>query len=385
MRSKVALSIVLVLVVGAAVILWLQRSADPDYRDVRPPTPVTGEVMADNRGAEPKEETPPLDGEPQDSMPPGIDKAACRARFSNYEKPSREEVNGILGKAADQLRSSGSLEHKLAAVKLDRELEISDIETLIDELNSVPMHDPLALWTKLTICEASGSASCDFTAIEANIRRNHSANSAFWMAIAGHYLGADQEAAALDAMRMVVGAPSFDSYLAEQYLNIDRALAATTNWSAAQRALHTMEFVASNPPGLSSIMSQCRKLDANWDALCDQLANKLYDASDEFMARAFGAALRVELHVARNGEDGASELREEAPTGAFEFVRDEEQLDRALNALLNDETLLRMFLENLESYGEIKAFELLVEDVERLRNTDGYDQCNFVANPYTRL
>ena len=385
MRPRVTLAIVLVLLAAVVVILWLQRSTDPGYRAVQPPTPVTDGVVAVPDATESQEAPSATERGAPDISAAGVDKATCRERFADYEKPSREEVNGILGEAADQLRSSGSLEHKLAAVRLDRELEISDIETLIDELNSVPMHDPLALWTKLTICEASGSASCDFTAIEANIRRNHSANSAFWMAIAGHYLGTDQDAAALDAMRMVVGAPSFDSYLAEQYLNIDRALAATTNWSAAQRALHTMEFVASSPPGLSSIMSQCRKLDANWDALCDQLANQLYDASDEFMARGLGAALRVELHVARNGEDGAPELHEELLTGAFEFVRDEEQLDRALNALLNDETLLRMFLENLESYGEIKAFELLVEDVERLRNTDGYNQCNFVANPYTRL
>lgn len=370
---------------GAAAILWLQRSADPDYREVQPPTPLTDEVAADIRAAKPQEIPSTTDSEAPDTIAAGADRAACQARFSGHEKTSREEVNKVLGEAAGQLRASGSLEYKLAAVKLDRELKMSDVEALIEELNTVPMHDPLALWTKLTICEASGSANCDFAVIEATIRRNHSANSAFWMAIAGNYLAADQEVAALDAMRMVVGAPDYDSYLAEQYLNIDRALAATTNWSAAQRAVYTMEFVASSPPGLSGIVSQCRKLDAEWNALCDQLAKRLYEESDEIMARGFGAALRVELHVARNGEEGAPELHEELLTGAFDFVRDEEQLERALNALLNDETLLRMFLENLESYGEIKAFELLAEDVERLQNTDGYDQCNFAANPYTRF
>lgn len=33
----------------------------------------------------------------------------------------------------------------------------------------------------------------------------------------------------------------------------------------------------------------------------------------------------------------------------------------------------------------LAAFEKLTDDIERLKTTDGYEQCNFVTNPYMRL
>ena len=367
----------------ATLLFFVGNDSAPVIREVRPPTPVTNEVIAESVAAESQEKTSSREQEIPDVEPGDPDRAACQARYSDYQRLSRDEINEVLDDAARQLRASGSHEHMLAAAKIEQGLNKIDAEGVLDELDAASPHDPLALWTRLTICESDASIDCDFEAIEANIRRNHSGNSAFWMAIAGHHISADQEAAALEAMRMAVGAPAYDSYFAEQFLNVDRALAATTNWSAAQRAFHTVEFVATSPPGYSNIMSKCKTLDVAWTSLCDELATRLVDDAHEIMARGFGTSLQVELHEARNGSEGIAKVREELRNEAFAFMQDEDKMAQSFNALLNDETLLRMFLENLESYGEIKAFERLIADVERLRNTDGYDQCNFVVNPYT--
>ena len=367
----------------ALLLYFVGTGSTPDFREVRPPTPVSNEPIAEPEASEPTEEASPRASEVPDETVADADRAACLERYADNERPSRNQINEVLGNAARELRASGSQEHMLAAAKIEQGLNKIDAEGVLDELDAASPHDPLALWTRLTICESDASIDCDFEAIEANIRRNHSGNSAFWMAIAGHHISADQEAAALEAMRMAVGAPVYDSYFAEQFLNVDRALAATTNWSAAQRAFHTVEFVATSPPGYSKIMSKCKTLDVAWTALCDELAARLVDDADEIMARGFGTSLQVELHEARNGSEGIAKVREELRNEAFAFMQDEDKMAQSFNALLNDETLLRMFLENLESYGEIKAFERLIADVERLRNTDGYDQCNFVVNPYT--
>ena len=369
----------------AVLLLFALNGSDPDHREVRPPTPVS-DVAVDAPAASESSETAPTIEHPQDeAVSTDVDRAACEGRFSDVEKLSRDEINKVLGDAAVQLRNSGSREYALAAAIIERRLKKDDADLALAELERSSTHDPLALWTLLTVCDSGDAADCDFATIEATVRRNHSGNSALWMAVVGQHLEADQEAAALDAMRMAVGAPVYDSYFAEQFLNIDRALAATTNWSAAQRAFHTVEFVATSPPGYSNIMSQCRRLHVEWDSLCDGLAARLADDADEIMARGFGTALRLEMYESRNGSEGIAKLRDELQNEAFAFMQDEDKMAQSFNALLNDETLLRMFLENLESYGEINAFERLIEDVERLRKTDGYDQCNFVTNPYTQL
>ena len=48
------------------------------------------------------------------------------------------------------------------------------------------------------------------------------------------------------------------------------------------------------------------------------------------------------------------------------------------NLLVNDEAVLRQYVEHLAMFGEFEALTRLREEAARLRKTDGYDQCNFI-------
>ncbi len=59
--------------------------------------------------------------------------------------------------------------------------------------------------------------------------------------------------------------------------------------------------------------------------------------------------------------------------------------ERIVHLLLNDEAVMRDFLMNIKMYGEEEGMRRLVGELERLQKTPGYDQCNFVANPFIRF
>ena len=118
-----------------------------------------------------------------------------------------------------------------------------------------------------------------------------------------------------------------------------------------------------------------------WFVLCDLLADRMIANERDIIALGTGIELKRRFLMARQDSVGLEELdkRKAQLTGV---MGEQDEVREALNALLNDENLLRNFLENFEVTGEMEAFRQLSIDVARLKKTEGYDQCNFVANPY---
>jgi len=298
-----------------------------------------------------------------------------------YDKPSNDEVKRILDEAIVLLRSTQGYENMLAAAMLSQRRDIAASVDLLNALGGEDTTDPLVLWTGLTMCE-SGNIGCDYARAETNVRTNHSSNTAFWIALAGNELKHGNEDDAAAKINAALSAPGFDGYFAERYLLLDRALLASTNWSAAERAMQILKLDVSRPPGFPAILSQCEKTDdAAWAQLCDQLVSKLQDA-DEMTARVYAYELQMRLLEARKEPEKAAALRERSVPAIIGVEGDESLLTATANVLLNDEVLLGRFLQDVESLGEISAFRRLTEEVSSLQSSDRYDKCQFIANPY---
>ena len=163
---------------------------------------------------------------------------------------------------------------------------------------------------------------------------------------------------------------------------LDRAFAASTNWSVTERALQIFEFDVSRPPGFSALVLQCEKTDAAaWDAVCDQLVTKLQDAPD-LSARVHAYELQMRRLEARGRTEEVAALRERPVAAIVGVDTDETLLTATANLLLNDEVLLSRFLQDVESLGEIAAFRQLTDDVAKMQSSDRYDECQFIDNPY---
>ncbi len=346
-----------------------------------PPVEVTPDVMAahDNpqSAAVPRTDIAP----PEPTESPVPHPRECKARMAPYDKPSKEEVQRIIEEAVVLLRSTQDYENMLAAAMLSARRDTATTVELLNALGGEDATDPLVLWTGLSMCEG-GSVGCDYARVAANVRANHSTNAAFWIALAGNDLAEGRENDALEAINVALSAPGFDGYFAERYLLLDRAFAASTNWSAAERTLQIVEHFGSAPPGFRAVMAQCEKTEAvAWAPLCDQLAAKL-KVTNELMGRLYAYELQLKLLEARGQLEEIAELRDGAVQEALGIQGDEDLMAATANLLFNDEMVLSRFLRDIESVGEIEAFRQLTEEVKRLQSSDGYDECRFIANPY---
>ncbi len=376
-RNKHVLGLVVILVIVALLVLLWPRQTDDlpaaDAPTTEPPVEEPYQEPAQSTSAPNEEPKPEL------SEVEKLRTVECKAGMPRYDKPARAEVRRTIEEAIVLLRSTQGHENMLAAAILSRGQD-SSVE-LLNQLGGEDSTDPLVLWTGLSMCEGGG-VLCDYERVAANIRANHSSNAAFWIALAGNDLANGRDGAATAAMNAALAAPSFDGYFAEQYLLLDRAFASTTNWSGAERTIGIVEYLATSPPGFQRVVRQCVSPGADdWAFLCDQLVSKLRGAN-ELTARLYAYELELKLLQAREQPDEARALQERSMAATIGVDGDEELLAATANALMNDEVLLSRFLQDVESLGEIAAFQRLTEDIERQRSSDRDDECKFIANPY---
>ena len=306
----------------------------------------------------------------------------CAARFDGVERPSRAERKEAVNSAAETLRASGVEDHLLAAAMIEKSSDPEHSLQLLRQLGGESSAGPVAVLAMMNVCERQPSLDCDFAALESNIRMNHWTNGALWLGLAGEMLRDDRPDEAIDAVRQAIVAPTFETYLSEQIMTVERGLAASTDWSLTERVFHSVEYGFSTPPQINQVVSQCEsESGGEWFVLCDLLADRMIANERDIIALGTGIELKRRFLMAREDSVGLDEL-EKHKTQLIRVMGEQDEAREAFNALLNDENLLRNFLENFEVAGEMEAFRQLSVDVARLKNTEGYDQCNFVANPY---
>ncbi len=377
-RKHVAGVVVVLAVAGLVALVWPRQASEE-----LAPTPVEEQPVGATTASQPQSlPDPPADIQvPGSTESPAPDRAECKARLEPYNQPSGEEFDRIVGDAIVLLRSTQGYENMLAAAMLSRGRDNSAAVDLLNALGGEDATDPFVLWTGLNMCEG-GSIGCDYSRVEANVRLNHSSNSAFWIALAGNDLAEGLLDDALVKIDAALSAPGYDGYFADRYLLLDRALAASTNWSAPERAMQIVRLNVSRPPGLRAVIAQCANIDAAaWAERCDQLVTKLQEA-DEVTARVYAYELQMKLLEVRGQKEQAIALRDSPLRSVIGIDGDEELLIATANLLFNDEMFLNRFLQDVESLGELAAFRQMTKNVAELRKSDRYEECEYIANPY---
>ena len=280
---------------------------------------------------------------------------------------------------AAELANSDDADYLLAAALLVQFGEPDAPLELLRRASKIAPRHPLVAWSLLAMCRDRKGARCDLEALEANAIEVDGSNGAVWMEIAMLRLAEAQPVAASDAVRRAIAAPRFDSYFIDHALVFERALSTNGDRSYRDRIFAGIGYSAALVISYGAITKHCRAVDAGgvWLELCDQLGEKMMTDGRALMDQAIGSALR-KIAAERSGDE---EWRQRA-TAEYEAFREHYQSFMASGAmqtlLENDEAVLRNYVENFVTYGELEAQMRLKDDANRLQDDPTYDQCNFV-------
>ena len=133
------------------------------------------------------------------------------------------------------------------------------------------------------------------------------------------------------------------------------------------------------PIALNSLTTRCKSGTAGvWPELCEQLGSRMTTDSGNTLTKMIGMDLRKIAMTNQGDEKGLAILARErdALRQSMGSIEDNQQM---LNLMMNDELVLRYYLENLEVYGEREARRRIFAEMQRLKNSPEYDQCNFAS------
>lgn len=277
------------------------------------------------------------------------------------------------------LQQTNSSEYLLAAALLNGWKDPRLAMDLLQRSAADHLNDPILIWTALVICGQRPGLDCDFGELEETAIDVDADNGAMWVQIAGLRLGSDDEEGAIDALRHAISAPRFDSYYDEQIMLVERGLAVGSNLSFSERALMAWGTASVTPIGLGSLTARCKSgADGVWSELCEQLGSRMTTDSGNSLTKMIGMDLRQIVLTNQLDEKGLTAIARERDA-LRQSMGSIEQNEQMINLMMNDELVLRNYLENLEVYGEDAARQSFFAEMQRLKNSPEYDQCNFVS------
>lgn len=296
-----------------------------------------------------------------------------------------EDVHDALQNAASELRLSSNPEHRLAAGIILANDAPEEAFDLMQDTATTHSTSAIASWRSLILCGQRDVPACASTAVEENAILADRDNGMMWVQLASRRLDSGREQDAVDAIRHAIAAPRFDTYFTDQIELMDRSLAAVLSWSFGERVVHGSDNVAVSPANFGFIRARCDNAPSGiWPELCDQLGQRMVSENVDLQSKILGSSLRVGVLETIGDVSGAAAV--EAELDALNAQQDLLGSDVSLlNLILSDDTVLRDYLSVSQSYGEEEALSRLSEQAARLRATPGYNQCNFLTNPYIRF
>jgi hypothetical protein len=270
-----------------------------------------------------------------------------------------------LERAAATLAQSSDPEHLLALAVLRRRDEPAGSLELMSRARALDPDNPLIALDLAELCLGQPQApECAGGDPEREVLRLAGGNGAVWARVAAwRYQRGDRDGA-LEAIRRAAVAPAFDEYWIEHTLLFERALAASTAYTYAERV--AVAFGLPNPgfERAIEIINSCRDegaSSAEWRRACADLGARMEADADVVLGTAIGLHLqRIAFEAA--GDEPAAERVRQRTQEVHDLVRDAGPSDILLHG---DPAALSELMAELGTYGELAAFRYLKETMDR--------------------
>ena len=388
--SRILIVIAVLALAGVAVFVLLEPDREiPDVSDARVNTEPS-DVSAAAAPEDPLDDSRVSVGQPGeitaeilDLMRHGLPIDGCDdSAQSDDRDDSEQDFEQIARSAVELLSESDDPEYLLAAALIDFDRdEQTESPLLARAMAQLPDH-PVALWHRLQHCK---NESCNRGEIARAAVAADPTNGLLWLEIASGHLRAGDSFEAEGALRRAIASSRFDTYFIDYAELIERGLAASTEFDYEERIVFGIGVAAAIAiPSFGDVSRACRSEENDmvvWVPLCEELGKSMHEHSRELISSMMGWGFR-KIAAERAGDDAlARNVKEQSEQWQEQYIA--RRFRTGASVLMeNDPAVLRQYIDDFRSHGELQAMDRLVETAERLRNDENYDQCNFVKRPY---
>ena len=237
--------------------------------------------------------------------------------------------------------------------------------------------NPLVSLNLINLCKHTSDKRCTVDIVN-NLISSDSNNGAIWLSIASFYAANSDDEGVISAINSLEKTTLFNERYGESILRYAQALEDSISNNFYSNVIAGVGNAAAQSPNNSPVLQWCKqgvqepeKADA-----CLTLGKQLETRGKTISSNVIGLVLQDTVFTSQDNSE-AKQLVENKKKNLFSHA-DNEQFKQASIMMMLDERLLRNWLNNLDSQGEFKSQQLLVEEAEALYEENKNVQCTAI-------
>ena len=246
---------------------------------------------------------------------------------------------------------------------------------LLMEYNEHFPNNSIALMEALSICSYDlENKLCNQHLVDIAIDSNKN-NGAMWLQATLFYISKGDDQKAIDSIRELAKSSFYDEKFGEKMKIFTQALEGSETNNFAINVITGLGVVAANFSSMSKLVAWCKDETNDPDKVnaCLQLGSNLASRSKTTLNQMIGLSIQQSIFDAE-GNNKAYQIAEEKKQKMMSVIQTEDYL-KAYFLMLQDERLLRHWLNNIDTLGESESSILLVEEAITLSQDKKYSPC----------
>jgi len=299
-----------------------------------------------------------------------------------YEEYDRYIID--LGAFKGALENSKELDSRLVYAMLVSESDPAKSVQLLTELIAINPQNELANWDLLNICTQNfemKSSGCNQKIMTQVIDSNQQ-NAPTWLAVMELRHKQNDRAGVIEALQQATTAPNYNEFYSDHLALFQRTLLKSNMFEKSNileksmRMLTSMMYLASNSlPSFNALIEFCKdskKEKAYVAHNCLEAGKRMSHSAETILTNRMGYGLQKISYKNLNDRESLKKLEKKLSEESF----NQTSLWKKANSLLTFDSDLRdVWFQNLLDYGEMKSYEMLIDDaIERSKNND-YNPC----------
>ena len=274
-------------------------------------------------------------------------------------------------KITNRLTDSDFSEHLHLAALIEKDPQ--KLADLIDRAVAIDGGNPMLIWDSLHYCSQTNvSADCPLRELEERILSVDGQNSEALIRVAANRYANGNLDEALRLLRRASTSAVTNDFWTQRILLIERGLAASTEFSFAERAEMAIGIAAAQPAFFGDIIKMCKDQSAyssEWAYACAAYGNLAETQGKTMMTIMIAQAIQKLAYEELGEVEKAAKIETRMRSLSQAYTSVGSMLDdETSKAVFGSPTLFSAYLATVSAEGEIVATQKIHDDVQRILN-----------------